>query len=309
MQEKIIDNFKNVNWFKVILYISLIFLGISLYQADYLVLPKIHSPTSVWISIFFLMLGFVLMCDNWRVVLKQDNVVNISFKEAIVSNGLYVFAKYIPGKVMVIIGRATYISNKYSISTKKLSFISFKVQIITLWIGLSIGTLSIMKLNPSIETISLVLLFILFFTIFLFSKGLKKIIVLLVKKLVKRDLDYPLLTATTALKIIPSFIFNWTAWCISFYYLVDALIIQSVPLLSGASFALAATLAIVALIAPGGLGVREGILVATLIGFGIEKQDAITISVASRLWFLVGEVFIFLLAVILNNSEKRNLQC
>lgn len=304
MKEKIIAKFKKVNWFKVILYLSLLFLSISLYHADYFVLPKIHSFSNGCISVFFLLLGFVLMCDNWRVVLKHDDVVQISFKDAIVSNGLSIFAKYIPGKVMVIIGRATYISNKYSISTKKLSFISFKVQIMTLWVGLSIGTLSIMKLNPSIEIISLVVLFILFFTTFLFSKGLKKITVLLVKKLVKRDIDYPLLTAATALKTVPSFIFNWSAWCIAFYFLVDALTVQSVPFLAGTSFALAATLAIVAIIAPGGLGIREGILTALLIGFGIDNKDAVTISVASRLWFLVGEIFIFVLAVIMNRYFK-----
>lgn len=304
MKEKITARFKKVNWFKVILYLSLLFLCIALYRADYLVLPEIHSFTNVWVSFLFLVTGFLFMCDNWRVVLRQDNVVNISFKDAIVSNGLSVFAKYIPGKVMVIIGRAIYIGAKHSVSTTKLSFISFKVQIMSLWIGLVIGVLSLMNLNTSLQTIGLVVFFILFFTLFLFSKGLKNIALTIVKRLFKKDIDYPLLTVSTAIKTLPSFVFNWVAWCIAFYFLVASLSTQDVPFLAGSSFALASTLAIVAIIAPGGLGVREGLLSVLLIGFGVHKSDAITISVASRLWFLIGEVFIFVLAFLIERYYR-----
>lgn len=300
MREKIVASFSRVNWFKVILYFSLIFLGISLYRADYLIIPTVYSPNQISLSLFFLFLGFLFMCDNWRVVLKYDNVIRISLKDAVVSNGLSVFAKYIPGKIMVIIGRAAFISDKYSVPSTKLSFISFKVQIMTLWVGFGIGLLSIMKLNPSFALIFLVVLFIVFFTLFLFSSGLKKIAISLFRKLFKRDIDYPLLTLSTALKTLPSFILNWAAWCIAFYFLINALTLESVPFLAGTSFALAATLAIVAIVAPGGIGIREGILAIILIGFGITKQDALTISIASRLWFLIGEVFIFLVAILLN---------
>jgi uncharacterized membrane protein YbhN (UPF0104 family) len=244
------------------------------------------------------------MCDNWRVVLRQDNVANISLTDAIVSNGLSVFAKYIPGKVMVIMGRAIYIGTKYSVSTTKLSFISFKVQIMSLWIGLLIGSLSIMNLNSSIQTIVLIVFFILFFTLFLFSKGLKNIAVTIIKRLFRNDIDYPLLTVSAAIKTLPSFIINWVTWCVAFYFLVASLTTQEVPFLAGTSFATASTLAIVSIIAPGGLGVREGLLSLLLMGFGIHKSDAITISVASRLWFLIGEAFIFTLALLLNIKNK-----
>ena len=88
------------------------------------------------------------------------------------------------------------------------------------------------------------------------------------------------------------------------YFLSSSIIAYDVPLSVGFSFALACVVAVLALIAPGGIGVREGVLITILIGIGLEKQDAISISVISRLWFLVGEVFIFILASILSITDK-----
>jgi len=48
-----------------------------------------------------------------------------------------------------------------------------------------------------------------------------------------------------------------------------------------------------AFIAPGGLGVREGVMVGYLTLAGLPIAEAVTIAGASRLWFLVGEAFIF----------------
>ena len=62
----------------------------------------------------------------------------------------------------------------------------------------------------------------------------------------------------------------------------------------GLGFPLAATLGIMAVIAPGGLGAREGVLVGYLMLAGVPLAEATTISLASRLWFLVGEAFIFI---------------
>ena len=49
---------------------------------------------------------------------------------------------------------------------------------------------------------------------------------------------------------------------------------------------------------------REGILTGFLTIAGLDLPLATTIAVASRLWFMMGEFFIFSLALIL---EKRNL--
>jgi uncharacterized membrane protein YbhN (UPF0104 family) len=77
---------------------------------------------------------------------------------------------------------------------------------------------------------------------------------------------------------------------------------MDVPWGVGFGFPLAGTLGIMTLISPGGLGTREAVLVGYLNLAGIPVVDATTIAVASRLWFLGGEIFIFILGWI---SHKR----
>lgn len=293
----------NINWFKVLLYASLFFLGYYLYQADYLQIPKLYSVTQLVLSFVFLFAGFIVMSDCWRLVLKEDGIIRISFKEGVVSSGLSVFMKYIPGKLLVVLGRAAYIHNLYHISMTKLSLASLKVQILSIWIGLIIGSVTILKMQPEPHIIFLVVFFIVAFSILLYSELFKRLVNAVFKWITSKNIDYPVLKLRHSPRIIPVFVLNWVLWCIGFYLMVDALTDSAVSMAIGWGFALAGTLAIVALIAPGGLGVREGILTALLIGFGIDKTDAITISIASRLWFLIGELFIFLLALFFSRTN------
>lgn len=294
---------KNINWFRVVLYLSFLFLCYALYKADYLTIPTIFSKKQLVFSFVFLLAGFIAMCDNWRVMLKSDGIVDISVRDSIVSNGLSVFTKYIPGKIMVVMGRALYINQSYNVPVKTLAITSFKTQMITLWIGLIMGMVILFKIELDYKTILPAIIFITLFSVFLYSKALKKLINTIAKKLIKKQFDYPVLTIKNSFKVIPSFVLNWSLWCLGFYFLCNSLVDYNFPLAVGLSFALAGTLAIIALVAPGGLGVREGLLVVCLLAFGLKSQDAVTISVASRLWFLVGEFFIFLLSIILKQNK------
>lgn len=295
---------KNINFFKLSVYISISFLLLFLYKSDYLVIPNILNINRFIISFIFLFLGFIFSCENWRVVLKQDKVVELSVKEGIISNGLSIFTKYIPGKVLTVFSRALYVQKKYNFPIKKLAFESLKTQLISLWVGLIIGIYIFFQVELSLSLNIVVFVFIIFFSLFLFSKYFKHKLVALVNKFLKKDIDYPVLTFKEALKLLPSFFINWVFWCLGFYFLSSSIIAYDVSLSVGFSFALACVVAILALIAPGGIGVREGVLITILIGIGLEKQDAVSLSVISRLWFLVGEVFIFILASILSITDK-----
>lgn len=298
---------KKINWFKVLLYCSLIFLVISLYRANYLSIPQIYSYPYLGASLLFLFLGMIVMTNNWQDVLNKVFKFRVSFADSYVSNGLSVFAKYIPGKVMVIMGRALYISKKCEIELKQTTLASFQTQIITLWVGFIFGLSILFRIEVKPIYWILALLFILAFSLFLFSKKFNRIFSETVFKIVKKRIDFPVLKAKDFLVILPSFILNWFFWSLGFYLFTQALTPLTVSPFAGLSFALAATFAIISIIAPGGLGVREGILVLCLISFGLETTEASTISVASRLWFLGGEIFIFVSSLIIQffNKDKK----
>lgn len=62
------------------------------------------------------------------------------------------------------------------------------------------------------------------------------------------------------------------------------------------AFPLSVCFGIIAIILPGGLGLREGIIIGYLVLAGLDTEQATTISFLNRLWFIAGELFIFLLA-------------
>ncbi len=53
---------------------------------------------------------------------------------------------------------------------------------------------------------------------------------------------------------------------------------------------------------PAGIGIREGILASFLVAGGLTPENALTISVISRFWFVAGELFLFLLARVMKLS-------
>ena len=73
-------------------------------------------------------------------------------------------------------------------------------------------------------------------------------------------------------------------------------------------FPLAATIGVLAIIAPGGIGAREGILTGYFVLTGIPLETAVTISIASRLWFLIGESLFFIVGLMASRTinEKSN---
>ena len=77
--------------------------------------------------------------------------------------------------------------------------------------------------------------------------------------------------------------------------LVTSLIAVGVPWSVGLGFPLAVNLGIIVLFTPGGLGTREAVIVAYLSLMSIPIIEATNIAVVSRLWFLFGELFIFII--------------
>ena len=84
----------------------------------------------------------------------------------------------------------------------------------------------------------------------------------------------------------------WISWSLGFYFLTVSLGF-SLPVNIGFLFTFAALAGILALISPGGLGVREGVIAAGLIFYGMSNEQAFSLSAFSRIWYLGGELFIF----------------
>jgi len=292
------------NGFRYIFYASLIFLLVALIRADYLVLPVIHNYWKLTLSLLLLFLGFFLNAASWGFMVRQGEK-QIPLKDTIVSHGLSIFTKYIPGKVWIIMGRAEYLAKKYSLSRKDMASLSLDAQLVALWAALMLGTIGMIWIKSiNLYGLSVLILFLIL-NLLIFTPLLHRITGRVLTRLLKREITFPRLSFSGLLRIIGWYGLNWGTWCVAFYFLTGSLVEEPLPFPIAFAFGLAGSIGIMAVFAPGGLGVREGILTGFLTLAGVDLPVATTIAVTSRLWFLAGELFIFLLAVVLRPRNAR----
>ena len=205
---------------------------------------------------------------------------------------LVIFTKYIPGKIWTILGRATRIKSE-NYPVHELSVISLKEQLVFIWVGLAISIVPMIVYYGSSKITWLVFLLFAAITLMLLSRFIQQVAGKVFKKLFKRQLGLPGLRFKEFLNIMVYCLVCWIIWIVAFFFLIRSVYPEASFTLAFA-FPMSAVLGLLAIVVPGGIGVREGLMVGFLTLMGLEIQLATTISLLSRLWFVIGEAFIFL---------------
>lgn len=287
--------------FNLLIIISFLFIAIYLWKQD-VIIPVL--PHTQWIapSLVMLFLGFYVSTLSWGIALRVHGRP-ISHRDAVVSHGQAVFAKYIPGKVWVILGRASYVSGNKA-DLKNNSFISLKEQLIYTWVGFLVSAIPTI-LFYGIQWITLlIVLIILLLTLFLFVPSVHHFTLRMFKKITRRDLELPVINFQRSLPVILSTGLIWVAWTLSFYFFMR-IFSNDIDAVMAFAFPLSVCFGLIAIILPGGLGLREGIIIGYLTLAGMDIETATTISFLNRFAFIAGEVFIFLLALIARVTGKK----
>jgi uncharacterized membrane protein YbhN (UPF0104 family) len=282
-------------WHRYFVYLSLIFVAVILYRFDYLRVPQVTSYPALLASYVLQLCGFLLLVASWTVVQARSGCP-VRFADGLAALGLSIFGSYLPGKIWLIVGRAGYIAQRYPYPFTKLSVLSLHAQLISLWAGLLVGSLGAFAIHGLSLWGPLILALWLALTLTIFSGVVHAMVARLASRWLKRKLTIPLLSFRSTTLAIAWALAAWGAWATAFYLLLQALGMAELSPLYGLAFPLAATLGIVAVIAPGGLGAREGVLVGYLVLAGQTAAVATTTAVAARLWFMLGELLLFVLA-------------
>lgn len=280
-------------WHKYLVYASLLFLVVALYRADYIKIPEIYSYNALAWSLLFLFAGFIADVWSWKSILDQSDY-KVSAKYCFAGAGLSIFTKFIPGKVFIIVGRAAYIAGKQNFPLSALTALSLNAQFISLWMGLSIGTIGLFFLEGIHLWKWLISALWLMLTIVIFTRVLHSLFEKMIRLIFRKELHLPQLHLKQLLRVAPWFASCWIFWALGYFFLAKGLCETDIPMVTGLIFPLSATLGVMAVIAPGGIGVREGLMAGTLALAGFDPVAATSIAVASRLWYLSGEGFIFI---------------
>ncbi len=289
-------------WFSYFIYISLLFLVITLIRKEYIVIPEEIDYKLLSLSFIILFLGFLIQGLSYKVILKEYGYM-ISSRDSLISFGLTVLSRYIPGKFWVHLGRAGYITDNYNYPFDKLTFISLNTQFIGIWIVILFCSVGFMFMDISfILKISLAGFWIIL-SIIIFTRYFHRITQWMILKTIGKQIILPVLSIKEVFKVLPVFILYWFLYALAFYYLAVSLG-ADITYISLIYFPISTVIGIVSLFAPGGMGTRE----ASLIGFfsisGVGTILATTIAAFSRIWFLAGELFAFILGLSLNLNKK-----
>lgn len=236
----------------------------------------------IFLSLVLCFLGFLFQGLSWQHVLSAFGI-DVSKKLATCSIAKTIFSKYIPGKIWMLLGRASYISNRLELSLKSVAKASIFCQVLSLVFAFFL--LAILSFNLNLIQLNFPLLklgFLLFMVI---------ILVLLFMYFPRQKSKF-----TVNLKMVACFVGMWLSWGFGF-----SVLCLGTPIVLPAQFdALAfvfisaSVAGIVAFIFPGGLGVREGGIIGLLTLWNVSLQDSITIAILARVWFLLAETIFFI---------------
>jgi len=291
-------------WANILTLASVAFLAYYLVQQDFVTLSSVKWNTlGLVASVAVLCIAVVAGSLTWAVTLRLHGKT-VSLSRAISSHGLSVFAKYIPGKIWTIVGRAGRIGID-NVSFGDASMLSLKAQLTNVWTGLALGIVPTLLLADLSVAAWAAMGFVLLGMPFLFVPSLQRFTDCLLRRITRGRLSLPPLSGWRNFLFVLPFAVLWALYILAFGLFLRSLS-PSASLQAAFAFPLAMNIGLLAIVIPGGLGVREGVLAGLLVATGQSVQTAATIALLARLWFTVGEVFIFAVGGISRFWESRS---
>lgn len=263
---------------------------------------------NIGIFIFSMLFYFVYkitLASLWHYITKINDC-SIKYEKAVTSYLYSILGKYIPGKVFMLAARLTYYKEEDA-PLAKVTVCFFIENVCTL---LGAAMLFIVSLfffpNELLNDYKwLTVLLIVAFFVCIHPKIIN-FFLRIIGKLFKKNLEIPM-KYSQMLKVVLMFIGNWLIVGFGFFILTKSIYPEvgwNEMLYCAGIWGVSAIMGILAIFAPSGLGVREGIIVAGLMLI-MPESDAMVISVVSRLWQTIPELVLVALAFIY--SRIRNM--
>lgn len=283
-------------------YISIIFLLFYLREQGFLEPPHIVNGISLALAIMLLMVSTYFQSIQWWYMLKIHNI-DIEKSKVFIGYGLNVFGKYAPGKITTIVGRASLISSITKVSATFLGVTILQSQVYSILCGFLLGIFTSFFLQFGIFYTIITWALTIAIGMILFSRSLNSLAHKILSNLLRKEINLPFLSLKNAVRLFPYYIAPWLVQSIAFYFIVSAILPINSELMYGFIYPMASCYGIIMLFAPGGIGIREGVLVGLLTMNGVEPSVAVAISILQRLITLIIEVILFFISLFINRFK------
>ncbi len=237
--------------------------------------------------------------------ITKINGCAISFRKAIPAYLYSILGKYIPGKVFMLAARLTYYKEENA-PLSKVTVCFFIENVCTLLGAAMLFILSLFffpnELLGNYRWLTILLIAAFFICI---HPKIINTVLKMIGKIFKKDLRIPMKYAQI-LKVVLMFIGNWLIVGFGFFMLVrsvDPSVGWNEMLFCAGIYGISAIMGILAVFAPSGIGVREGIMLAGLMLIMPESSAAV-VSVISRLWQSAAELILIAAAFTVTRAVK-----
>lgn len=272
-------------------------------REDFAKIDGVNIGVFVLSMLFYFVYKFTL-ASLWHYITKL-NGCSIKYDKAVTSYLYSILGKYIPGKVFMLAARLTYYKEEDAPLSKVT--VCFLIENVCTLLGAAMIFLVSLFFFPNdllSDYMWLTVLLIVAFFVCIHPKVIN-FFLRIAGKLLKKDLTIPM-SYPQMLKAVLLFIGNWLIVGAGFIILVKSIypeLLASQMLYCAGVWGISAIMGILALFAPSGLGVREGIIVAAL-SLIMPVEYAVVVSVVSRLWQTIPELVLVALSFIYSKVKK-----
>jgi len=263
------------------------------------------NPFYLLLSFFFLLVTFLIFVKAWQTIIRSLEG-DISYPFAFWVMAASQTAKYVPGGVWFALGRV-YLARSEKLSAEKIGVSVIIETGLTFLVGILLFFLALSLAHPeNLVNYLLLIPVFLFFILVLYPPVLERFVNIGLK-MIRRPPVLIKMRYGSLLGIAVYFLGLWLAQIVGYFLLINAL--YPVPL--GQFPALAAIYIIswmagfIIILAPGGLGVREGTM-TLLLSSVVSSALAIGISFLSRVWVTIFEVAIFFTGLIIYRTKVKS---
>ena len=282
----------------VVIIVSFTFLGKVLLQNWNVVKEYAFNFNYLYLglSLAFGTLGFIGYSVIWRQIIKQlDSSTTLSVSSAIRIYSSSAITKYIPTSIVLYASRI-YLTISAGVS-KTISFISVFFEGILAIVGqlLFAAVFLIALPGVAVPLVVLTLVIGIWMAILFRSHHLKAIINFFARFTGRRlEGENIFLPLRAIIRIISLYFINALINGVGFYFLVISFLpseVAALPMLMGI-YIFSGVMGTLVFFVPGGLGIREGLLVA-LLSLSLPLGVAVVVALTSRVWTITLELLVF----------------
>jgi len=274
--------------------------------------------------------SFLLLCATllfmvflWRGLLRILGA-RVSFSSAVRIFSVSSLGRYLPGKVWQVVGMV-YLSKKEGVRTEAGVWAALLAQMLAVLAGFGLSMVVLFLeqervLAPLLKQIGWqhvslwwMLIPLAVILIALHPRILEKLTNWMLKLLKREPIRFRLSYAGL-LGFFLLYVLSWVLYGVAFFMFINSLTPLALTNLTAVTgiFTVAYIVGLLAIFVPGGLGVREGLLVMLLEGILLAGQSSVAtpIALAQRLWFTAAELTFVLISLIFlrrkNGRKKTN---